>query len=151
MLRHSVAAIALLCASGMALAQTPPPPPAHAWHGGGAMMHRMEERRMEQLTVLLDLTPAQQQKVRAILAQEHARMHRTMEQAMRQIRETHRAVRKDTVAKLTGVLSPEQMKKFEVLMPGRPMMMGPMMRHGMMMHGGGMAPPPAPGSAAGPR
>lgn len=152
MLRHSVVAIALLCASGMALAQTPPAPPPHAWHGGRAMMRRMEQRRMEQLTVLLDLTPAQQQKVRAILAQEHARMRQTMEQAMRQIRETHRAVRKDTVEKLTGVLSPQQMKKFEVLMPGRHTMMGPMMMHGMMMHGRGMGPPPpAAGSAPGPR
>ncbi|MBW4050874.1 MAG: periplasmic heavy metal sensor [Proteobacteria bacterium] len=155
MIRHSVVAIALLCASGMALAQTPPAPPPHPWHGGRAMMHRMEQRRMEQLTVLLDLTPAQQQKVRTILAAEHARMRRTMEQAMRQIRETHRAVRKDTVEKLTGVLSPEQMKKFEVLMPGPHMMMGPMMMHGMMMHGrlmhgGRMGPPPPPGAAPGP-
>ena len=149
MLRHSVIAVALLCASGMALAQTPPPPPPQAGHGGRTMMHRMEQRRMEQLTVLLDLTPAQQQKVQAILAQEHARMRKTMEQAMRQIRETHRAVRKDTVEKLTGVLSPQQMKKFEVLMPGRHMMMGPMMMHGMMMRGGGMGPPPP--SAPGPR
>ena len=150
MLRHSVIAVALLCASGMAVAQTPPaPPPPQAWRGGRAMMHRMEQRRMEQLTVLLDLTPAQQQKVQAILAAEHARMRKTMEQAMRQIRETHRAVRKDTVEKLTGVLSPQQMKKFEVLMPGRRMMMGPMMMHGMMMRGGGMGPPPP--SAPGPR
>lgn len=156
MIRHSLAAVALLCASGMALAQTPPAPPPHPWRGRPAMMQRMEQRRMEQLTVLLDLTPAQQQKVRAILAAEHARMRKTMEQAMRQIRETHRAVRKDTVEKLSGVLSPQQMKKFEVLMPGPDMMMGPMMMHGMMMrgmmmHGGRMGPPPPPAPGPGSR
>lgn len=119
------------------------------------MMQRIEQRRMEQLTVLLDLTPAQQQKVRTILVAEHARMRKTVEQAMRQIRETHLAVRKDTVEKLSGVLSPEQMKKFKVLMPGPHMMMGPMMMHGMMMrgmmmHGGRMGPPPpAPGPGPG--
>jgi Spy/CpxP family protein refolding chaperone len=140
--RCGVAALALLCACGAALAQTPPAPPPHAWHGGSAMMQRMEQRRMEQMTVLLDLTPAQQQKVQAILAAEHARMSKTMEQAMRQIRETHRLVRKDTIERLSTVLSPEQMKKFKVLMPGPRMMMGAMMMHGMMMHGGGGGPPP---------
>jgi hypothetical protein len=151
MMRHNLAAVVLLCASGMAFAQTPPAPtPPHSWRGGPAMMQRMEQRRMEQLTVLLDLTPAQQQKVQAILAAEHARMRKTMEQAMRQIRETHRAVRQDTVAKLSGVLSPEQMKKFKVLMPGPHMMMGRMMMRGMMMHGGPMGPPPPPPPGAGP-
>jgi hypothetical protein len=145
--RCGVAAVALLCACGTALAQTPPAPPPHAWQGGGAMMQRMEQRRMEQMTVLLDLTPAQQQKVQAILAAEHARMRKTMLQAMRQMRETHRLVRKDTIERLSTVLSPEQMKKFKVLMPGPRMMMGGMMMHGammhgMMMHGGGGAPPP---------
>jgi hypothetical protein len=113
------------------------------------MMHRMEHRRMEQLTVLLDLTPAQQEKVKTILAAEHARMRQSMEQAMRQIRDTHRAVRKDTLDKLSAVLSPEQMKKFKVLMPGPHGMMGAMMMHGMMSHGRGMGPPP-PGAGAAP-
>lgn len=106
---------------------------------------------MEQLTVLLDLTPAQQRKVKAILDAQHARMRQAAEQAMRQIRETHRAVRKDTLDKLSTVLSPEQMKKFEVLMPERGMMM-----HGMMMHGMGHGmdmgpPPPGAGPPPGPQ
>ena len=105
------------------------------------MEQRMEERRMQQLTVLLDLTSAQQQQIKTILEAEHARMRQSMEQAMRQVEETHRAVRKDTLDKLSAVLSPAQMKKFKVLMPG------PGMMHGMMMHGmgHGMGPGMGPG------
>lgn len=163
MIRHSVAAVALLCASGVVLAQSaaPPPPPWHGGHHGMMqrhdMMQQMEKRRMERLTILLDLTPAQQQKVEAILASEHTRMMQSMEQAMRQVRETHRAVRKETVDKLSAVLNPAQMKKFDALMPDRGMMHG-MMMHGMMMHGMGdgmgMGPPPpapGPGPGAGPQ
>lgn len=107
---------------------------------------------MERLTILLDLTPAQQQKVEAILASEHTRMMQSMKEAMRQVRQAHRAVRKDTADKLSAVLSPTQMKKFDALMPDRAMM------HGMMMHGmehdmGMGAPPsgPAPGPGPGPQ
>jgi Spy/CpxP family protein refolding chaperone len=126
-------AIALLCASGAVLAQTAPEPPS-SWHGEQhhAWEQRMEQHRMERLTVLLDLTPAQEQKVKTILSAEHARMRQSVEQAMQQVREAHRAVRKDTVDKLSTVLSPAQMKKFNALMPERGMMM-----HGMMMHGMG--------------
>ncbi len=100
---------------------------------------------MEQLTVLLDLTPAQQQQVRAILSTEHARMSQSVEQAMRQVRETHRAVRKETLGKLSGVLSPTQMKKLNALMPERGIMHGMMMR--WMDQGMERGPPgPAPGT-----
>ncbi|HVS75633.1 MAG TPA: hypothetical protein VHE11_01785 [Steroidobacteraceae bacterium] len=149
MMRHSVAAIALLCASGMALAQAPAAPPPHRWHGGHqAMEQRMEQHRMDRLTILLDLTPAQQEKVKTILTAEHARMRQSMEQAMQQVRAAHRAVRKDTADKLSAVLSPAQMKKFDALMPQRGMMHG-MRMHGLMMHGMGHGPgmgppPPAP-------
>ncbi len=90
---------------------------------------------MEQLTVLLDLTPAQRQKVETILSAEHARMRQSVEQAMRQVQETHRAVHKDALGKLAAVLSPGQMKKLNALMPEHGMMMHGMMMHGMMMHG----------------
>ncbi len=105
---------------------------------------------MEQLTVLLDLTPAQQQKVRVILAAEHARMMQSVRQAMRQVRDTHRAVRKDTIEKLSGVLSPEQLRKFKVLLPGPHRVMGAMMMHGMMMRGRDRGPPSPPGAGPGP-
>ncbi len=97
----------------------------------------MEQHRMEQLTVLLDLTPAQQQAVKAILSSEHARMRQSVEQAMQQVRDAHRAVHKETIDKLSTVLSPAQMKKFNALMPEGGMMMHGMMMHGMMMHGMG--------------
>jgi hypothetical protein len=96
----------------------------------------MEQHRMERLTVLLDLTPAQQQKVSTILAAEHARMRQSIEQAMRQVQEAHRAVHKEALDKLSAVLSPGQMKKLDALMPERAgMMMHALMMHGMMMHG----------------
>jgi Spy/CpxP family protein refolding chaperone len=135
-MRHGVAAIALLCASGAVLAQTAPepPPPRHGQHH--AWEQRMEQHRMDQLTILLDLTPAQQQAVKTILSSEHARMRQSLEQAMQQVRDTHRAVHKETVDKLSAVLSPAQMKKFNALMPEGGMMQG-MMMHGMMMHGMG--------------
>lgn len=148
---YGLAVLAMLCASGAVLAQTAAAPPPHRWHRGyHAMVPRTEQRRMERLTLLLDLTPAQQQKVQTILAAEHARMRQSMEQAMRQIRETHRAVHQDAIEKLGAVLTPTQMKKFEALMPG-PGMMNGMMMHGMMMHGMDMGPPPAAGPGPGPR
>jgi Spy/CpxP family protein refolding chaperone len=118
------------------------------------MEQRMEQHQMDRLTVLLDLTPAQQEKVKAILSAEHDRMRQSMEQAMQQVRAAHRAVRKDTDDKLSAVLSPAQMKKFQALMPERGMMHG-MMMHGMMMHGMGHgmdmpAPPASPGPGTGP-
>lgn len=83
------------------------------------MMHRMEHRRMEQLTVLVGLTPAQAGKVKAILSEEHARIRQSMRKVMEEARATHRAARKETLAKLSAVLSAEQMRKFKLLMPGR--------------------------------
>ena len=84
-------------------------------------------------------------------------MMQSMKDAMRQVRQAHRAVRQDTVEKLSAVLNPTQMKKFDALVPDRRMMHGMMMR-GMMMHGMGEgmgmgAPPPAPqpGPGTGPR
>ena len=146
MKRHAFAATLLLCTSGMALAQTPAAPAPPPWHGGRAMMQRMQQRRMEQLTVLLDLTAAQQRQVNTILSAEHARMWQAAQQAMRQMHDAHRAVHKDMLAKLSTVLSPQQMKKFKVLMPGPDMM-----SHDMMMHGMGqgmrMGPPSPPGAA----
>ena len=170
---RSVVLLAMLAVAGTALAQqapSPPPPPAPQWHGDhrwkndAEWRQKMEQRRMEQLSVLLDLTPAQRQQVQAIFTDQHARMKAAMqqvEQAMRQARAAHEAIHKDTVQRLSSVLTPAQMKKLEVLMPEHGMMHGMMMR-GMMMHdmehgmghgmGHGMegAPPPPPGPGPGP-
>lgn len=121
-MKGTLVLLTMLGVTGIALAspQAPAGPPARAahWH---TMMHRMEQQRMERLTVLLDLTPAQQGRVKAILSAEHAKIRHSMRQVIEQARATHKAVREETLAKLSAVLSPGQMKKFKLLMPGRPM------------------------------
>ena len=169
MSRRSVVLLAMLAVTGTALAQqtpSPPPPPAPQWHGDhqgkndAEWRQKREQRRMEQLAVLLDLTPAQRQQVQAIFTDQHAKMKGAMQQvrqAMEQARATHEAIHKETVKRLSSVLTPAQMKKLEVLMPEHGMMHGMMMR-GTMMHdmdrgmGHGMegAPPPPPGPGPGP-
>lgn len=92
---------------------------------------------MDRLALLLDLTASQRQQVQTIFSVEHARMKSAMQQvqqAMAHARATHQAVRKDTMQRLSSVLSPTQMRKFKALMPGPGMMHG-MMMHRMMMHG----------------
>lgn len=139
-MRRSLVLLMMLGVTGAALAkpQAPAAGPPCAGHFR-TMMQRMQERRMERLTVLLDLTPAQQARVKAILAEEHAKMRRSMRQMVRQMRATHRAAHEETITRLSGVLSPEQMKKFKLLMPGRMLIM----RH-MGMGGMGVPRPGAP-------
>lgn len=153
MINRSVVLLAMLAVAGTALAQTPPPPPQqpqwqghHQWKAAAQWRQKMEQRRMERLAVLLDLTPAQRQQVQSILSDEHAKMKtalQPMEQAMQQARAAHEAVRKETEQKLAGVLSPTQMKKLKVLMPEQ-------RRPRFMMHRMGMAhmSPAAPGPGA---
>ena len=162
MIRRSVVLLAMLAVAGTALAQQPPSPPPqwhenHQWKNATEWRQKMEQRRMERLAVLLDLTPAQRQQVQSIFSDEHAKMKTSMEQvrqAMRQARAAHEAAHKETLQRLSSVLSPTQMKKLEVLMPEHGMRRGMMMR-GMMMHsmGRGMegVPPPPPGSGPGPQ
>jgi len=154
MINRCVVLLAMMAVAGTALAQTPSPPPQQPqWHGheqwkdAAQWRQKMKERRMERLAVLLDLTPAQRQQVQSILSDEHAKMKTAMqqvEQAMKQARAAHEAVRKETEQKLAGVLSPTQMKKLQLLMPEhrRP----PFMMHRMGMEQ--MPPPPGPGPGA---
>lgn len=158
MIRRSVVLLTALAVAGTALAQAPASSRTqsqghHQWKDAAQWQQKMEQRHMERLAVLLDLTPAQRQQVQAIFSDERAKMKTSMQQvrqAMRQARAAHEAVRKDAEQRLTAVLSPAQMKKLEILMPehrrGRFMMrgkgpgMGPGMGRGM-----GMPPPPGPG------
>jgi len=166
MIKRSVVFLAMLTLAGGALAQAPSPPAPPQWHGhhrgrdSARWRQTMQQRRMERLTLLLDLTPAQQRQVEAIFTDEHTRMKaamRQVRQAMQQARATHETVRKETQQRLKSVLNPLQMKKLAALMPG-PGMMHDMMMHRMMMGGmgpgmmgpGKMGPPPAP-PAPGPR
>lgn len=164
MITRSVVLAVMLAVAGTALAQEPasPPPPPPQWHGNhqwknsAEWRQKMEQRRMERLSVLLDLTPAQRRQVQAIFSDEHAKMKAQMQQvrqAMKQARAAHEAVHKETLQRLSSVLSPMQMKKLEVLIPEHGIMHG-MMMHRMMMHdsGHGMgAPPPPPEPGPGPQ
>jgi hypothetical protein len=162
MTRRSVVLVAMLCAAGTAFAQAPPSAPHANWQAHRQqwqqkwqqMRTKMEQRRMERLAVLLDMTPAQKQQVQAIFSAERSRMQAAMKQAMA----ARKAAHADAVSKLGQVLSPTQMKKLKLLMPrrhrrffmmrGRMGMRGPMGRRGPMgkWHphpGQGAGPPPA--------
>ena len=107
-------ALALLCVVSAAIAQSPPQGPAN---GGG-------ERQLERLTVLLDLTDTQKSQVKTILDAEHEKMRAQFQAAkasgtkpsFEQMRAAREQARSETVQQLTPVLTPAQLKKFEVLM-----------------------------------
>jgi hypothetical protein len=138
-MRATFLALALL-AAGAAGAQAPAAAPANA------AAH--EARMMADLTTLLDLTPAQQPQVQAILQAQHAQMeqeHAQMKQSFEaakaagtkpdfsQMKAQHEQLEQQTVQKLTPVLNSSQLAKFQVLQKM-------MMHHGHMHHRG---PPPA--------
>ncbi len=134
-MKRSLVLLAFAGAASVALAQTPPVHARAGGWGGSSMrmmpmaqvrmrIRHMERWRMHQLTVLLGLSPTQQQQVRTILRQQRGVMRRnmkhfrqTMRRAMVQMRTAQRATHRETVAKLSHVLSAEQMAKFKVLMP----------------------------------
>lgn len=161
MIRRSVLLLSMLAVAGAALAQTPPSPPPGQWHGNHQWKHaaqwqqKMQQRRMDRLVILLDLTPTQRQQLGTIFADERAKMKPAMQQmrqAMKQVRAAHEAARKETMQRLTSVLNPTQMKKFKALMPEHGMMRAVMM-HRMMMHrmGHGMDQGPHPMPGPGPQ
>jgi hypothetical protein len=122
-------ALALVWVSA-AYAQTPPAS-EHAQH-------------MDQLATLLDLNDAQKAQVQTVLQAEHAKMKAAHDEAKasgtqpdwQQMKAMHEQIKQETIQKLTPVLSPAQLKKFETLQD----MHGEMMRsHGG--HGGHGGPP----------
>ncbi len=128
----------LLCALGTVNAQSPPERPPGPPN---------PTVRLERLATLLDLTDAQKAQVKTILDAVHAKMQAQAQAtraagtrpSMEQIRAMREQRKAEAVKQLTPVLSPTQLKKFEVLMdeelehgPGGPHGPGP----------GG--PPPAP-------
>jgi Spy/CpxP family protein refolding chaperone len=134
-MKASVLALVLLCAAGPAIAQTPAPPPP-GQHGGA--------HQLERLATLLDLTDDQKAQVKTILDAERAKMKAQFDQAQasgtrptfEQMRAAHEQLKAATVQQLTPVLTPAQLKKFQVLMAEEPG--GP---HGVGPHG------PPPGDA----
>ena len=111
---------------GVAVAQPPEaaggPPP-----GGPGSQHETPAQRLDNLAVLLDLTDAQKAQVQAVLEEEHSKMKAFRDQAeasgtrptFEQMKTEHEQIQQDTIAKLTPVLTPAQLKKFQVLMAER--------------------------------
>ena len=101
---------------------------------------------MEKLAVLLDLTEVQKPQVATILQGEHAQMKALMEQTkaagggkpdFEALRAAHSQIQQDTLTKLSSVLSPTQVKKFQTLQ--------------QMRHGFGHRGPPGGAPAAVPQ
>jgi Spy/CpxP family protein refolding chaperone len=129
-MKASIFVVALLWV-GAAVAQAPDSPGGGPGPGGGR--HESPAQRMDNLATLLDLTDAQKTQVQAVLEAEHAKMKALHEQAeasgqkptFEQMKAAHEQAQQDTLTKLTPILSPAQLKKFQVLMaergpPGRP-------------------------------
>ena len=91
---------------------------ALAGAGGGS-----EASHMEKLSILLDLTDAQKPQVQSILEGEHSQMKALIEQTkaaggkpdFQALHAAHQQINQDTLTKLSGVLSPLQLKKFQTL------------------------------------
>jgi Spy/CpxP family protein refolding chaperone len=123
-MKITLAAVAFLW-MGSALAQ-PPDPPAGGGPGPG-FRHESAAERMDHLTTLLDLTDQQKAQVQTILDEQHAKMKAQRDAAQasgqkptfEQMKAEHEQLQQETLAKLTPVLSPTQLKKFQILMEER--------------------------------
>jgi Spy/CpxP family protein refolding chaperone len=115
---------------GAAVGQAPDSPNGGPGPGPG---HETPAQRLDHLATLLDLTAAQKTQVETILNEEHAKMRTQHEQTqssgqkptLEQMKAAHEQLQQETLSKLTPVLSPTQLKKFQVWMaeqgpPGRP-------------------------------
>ena len=123
-MKITLAAVAVLW-MGAALAQAPEPPA-----GGGpgpGFKHETPAERMANLATLLDLTDEQKAQVQTILDEQHAKMKAQHDAAeasgqkptFDQMKAAHAQLQQETLAKLTPVLTPAQLKKFQILMEER--------------------------------
>ena len=109
-MRAMILMLALLGA-GAVLAQGAPPETAHVTHN------------LDNLATLLDLTDDQKTQVQSILQEQHAKMKASFEQARASgtkpdwetMKATHEQLQQETLQKLTPVLSPTQLKKFQII------------------------------------
>lgn len=86
---------------------------------------------MDRMTILLDLNDSQKTAVQQVLEEQHQKMRELREQhktegtrpSREEMQQLHSQMKQDTLTKLQGVLTPEQIKKFEALTdrppPGR--------------------------------
>jgi Spy/CpxP family protein refolding chaperone len=121
-MKITLAAVTVLW-MGVAMAQAPDSPGGP----GPGFRHESAAEHMEHLATLLDLTDAQKAQVQTILDEQHAKMKAQRDAAQasgekptfEQMKAVHEQLRQETLAKLTPVLSPVQLKKFQVLMAER--------------------------------
>jgi Spy/CpxP family protein refolding chaperone len=107
---------------------------ALAGAGGGQASH------LEELALLLDLTDAQKPQVESILQGAHAQMKALIDQTraaggkpdFQALHAARQQINQDTLTRLSGVLSPLQVKKFQALQQ---------LRHGFGRRPGGPQPP----------
>jgi Spy/CpxP family protein refolding chaperone len=122
-MKISLAAVAVLW-MGAAVAQAPDPADGGPHPG---FRHESAAQRIDHLATLLDLTDAQKTQVQAILDEQHAKMkaqHDAVQASgqkptFEQMKAEHDQLRQETLTKLTPVLTPAQLKKFQVLMEER--------------------------------
>ena len=129
-MKTTLLAMAVLWA-GVAVAQAPAGPPPGG--PGPGFHHETPAERLDHLAILLDLTDEQKAQVQAVLQEEHSQMKALHEQAQasgqkpsfEQMKAQHQQMQQATLTKLTPILSPTQLKKFQILMEHR----GPGGRH----------------------
>ena len=123
-MKTTLLAVAVLWA-GAAAAQAPQSPPPGG--PGPGFHHETPAQRMDHLATLLDLTDEQKAQVEAVLQEEHAKMKALHEQAkasgqkpsFEAMRAQHQQMQQETLTKLTPLLSPTQLQKFQILMEHR--------------------------------
>jgi hypothetical protein len=128
LMKASVVALAVLSAGGAMAASA----------GGGN-----QASHMQNLALLLDLTDGQKPQVQTILQGEHQQMKALFEQAkaaggkpdFQALHTARQQIGQDTLTKLSGVLSPVQLQKFQALQQ---------MHHGFGHRPGPGGTPPAP-------
>jgi periplasmic protein CpxP/Spy len=119
--------LAVVAALWMGVATAQAPDSSGDGGPGPGFRHESAAERLDHLATLLDLTDAQKAQVQTILEEQHAKMkaQRDASQAsgqkptFEQMKAEHEQLRQETLAKLTPVLSPAQLKKFQVLMEER--------------------------------
>ena len=137
-MKITLAAAAAVLWMGAAIAQAPDSAQGGGGPGPGpgpgpGFRHESPAQRMDRLATLLDLTDEQKAQVQTILDEQHAKMKAQhdgvqasgQKPTFEQMKAEHDQLRQETLAKLTPVLTPVQLKKFQVLMaehgpPGRP-------------------------------
>ena len=118
-MKSSLIAAIAVCAAAVAAAQPSNPPTPQqqaAW----------EAKRMDRLAILLDLNDGQKAQVQSILDAERAKAKEAFAQfrssgtrpTREQMKATHDQIKADTQQQLSTVLTPVQLKKFEVLGAG---------------------------------